>query len=176
MIDPTYDPRAALEITRYHTWRTLRDQSVGEHSCQIMRIMLCVWPTVPRKLLEYAVFHDIDEAAGDIPYPFKSRYPALRTAYNEAATAVRTRMMNDYAVPRQPNLTVIEEQFFKLCEYIEMWEYGISEVNMGNMYAVVIAENCMKMVPRLCEAMPEDVAKSVMEYIQRRMKQESTIG
>lgn len=30
----TIDPRRAGEVTRYHTWSRLREQSVGEHCWQ----------------------------------------------------------------------------------------------------------------------------------------------
>ena len=173
MIDLTYDPRAALEITRYHTWRRMRDQSVGEHSCQIQRIMLCIRPDTPRKLLVYAIFHDIGEPCGDIPYPFKKNNPNLKREHRLVEGGVVVRMQDEHGVPNRPVLTEQEEDFFKMCENIEMWEYGVTEVNMGNQYAVLVAERMILVASTLAEKMPEDIKVATKKYINNRMKQES---
>lgn len=174
MINITDDPRSTLEITRYHTWRVIRAQSNGEHSCQIQRIMLCIDPNVSRRLLIYAVLHDIDESVGDIPYPFKKNNPDLKAAFNRVALEMRRGMEETHHIPRLPVLDEIEEKFFKICEYIEMWEYGITEVNMGNLYAVLIAERCILAASNLMQDLPTPLQEKIKKYIANRMKQEST--
>lgn len=175
MIDPTHDPRNALEINRYHTWRT-RQQTVGEHSAQIMRVMLCIWPQVPRKLLVHAVFHDIEEPAGDIPYPFKKDNPGLKREYDEVARKVRRVMVEDHGIPGPIALDEFEEKFFKMCEFIEMWEFGLSEVNMGNQYAVIIAERCIQAANKILPDLHPSVQEHAKRYVANRMKQENPNG
>lgn len=67
MIDIRTDPRLAGEVSRYHTWPHLRQQSVAEHSWQVMRIMLAIYPMVPRVLLIHCMAHDAGEI-GDRNY------------------------------------------------------------------------------------------------------------
>jgi hypothetical protein len=177
-LDMSYDPRAALEITRYHTWRTIRRQSNGEHSCQVMRIMLTIWPSVPRTVLFYAVFHDIGEVVGDIPYPFKRNVPELADGYKKAERQAILTMRNDWEMPGLPNLSLDEEAFFKMCEFIEMMEFGMSEVRMGNLYAKLIVTRCQLGAVDWCERYKKaggdpNVVKRVQSYIQLREDREA---
>jgi hypothetical protein len=173
VIDITHDPRAAMEIRRYHTWRTLRSQSNGEHSCQIIRIMLCIWPEVPRKLIVHAAMHDVGEMAGDIPYPFKKNNPKLRDEHGKAEREVYTTMADKWGLPRLTVLSHDEEKFFKMCEYLEMWEYGISEQRMGNSYAAMISERCILMASKLALELPETIRNSATKYTAMRQEQEN---
>lgn len=176
MIDLTHDPRAALEIRRYHTWKVFNGRTVGEHSAQIMRIMLCIWPQVPRKLLVHAVFHDIEEPAGDIPYPFKKDNPGLKREYDEVARKVRLTMVACHKIPEAVVLDEMEEKFFKMCEFIEMWEFGLSEVNMGNQYAVIIAERCIIAANKILGDLHPNMQDDAKRYVANRMKQENPNG
>lgn len=176
MIDITPDPRAALEIPRYHTWRIIRSQTVGEHSAQIMRIMLTIWPRCPRRLLIYAVYHDMGEMAGDIPYPFKKNYPELNTGMKKAELEIRNLQRESCGVPPDVALSATEQKFFKLCEYIEMWEYGLAELNMGNEYAKLIA---IRMLNEIHKMMPfgeipdhPGVAQAIGRYMEARTAME----
>lgn len=139
VIDITFDPRVAGEIRRYHTWSVHRDQSVGEHSWQIMRIMLAIWPRCPRRLLIHAVIHDMPEMGGDISYPFKVIFPELKSLMTRVENYVAHEQMNN-GRPSIVSLSPYEHLVFKICEWIEMWEYGLHEHNLGNRYAEKIVE------------------------------------
>ncbi len=66
------DPRQAGLVRRYHTWAVTRDQTVAEHSWQVARVLLAIWPDVPRHLIIHCLTHDLGErAGGDLPYPVK---------------------------------------------------------------------------------------------------------
>lgn len=182
----TYDPRAAGEIRRYHTWSVNRDQSVGEHSWQIMRIMLAVWPRCPRRLLIHAVIHDMPESAGDIPYPFKLLFPDLKKAMTHAETHVSSEQMKN-GRPEIPRLSPYEHLVFKLCEWVEMWEFGLHEFNMGNKYAQLLID---RMQPEIAAGLlrlegqhfadTQDarqhpgIATALRKYMKRRMEMEGT--
>lgn len=172
MINITHDPRVALEIRRFHTWRCLREQTVGEHSCQIQRIMLTIWPECTRRLLTYAVLHDIDEMVGDLPYPVKHDNPGLRREYDAATAKWRAISEERFGLPPLPVLSQSEEAFFKLCEFLEMWEYGLSEQRMGNEYATMVVERCILRASTMMTAMPRDIQPAIKRYVDNRVKQE----
>lgn len=172
------DPRHAMQISRYHTWPVIRRQSVGEHTAQIMRIMLAIWPHCPRRILVHALFHDIDEMNGDLPWPMKANDPVLKARMDLAG--VRTRAaMNKWGVPTHTILNEFEHNFFKTCEYIEMWEYGLSEQNLGNKYAAVVAQRMILCASASMEklATPPDgdypnLVPAIKQYVDEREKQE----
>jgi len=173
------DPRAGLELTRYHSWPVHRRQSVGEHSAQIMRILLTVWPDCPRRMLVHAVTHDIGEMAGDVQYPFKQRIFGMKAAHDMAERVVRDDMRRVFGLPKDQVLTEFEESVFKIVEFIEMWEYGLREMNMGNRYGRVIAARCILAASkRLEELDPVAASRSpelrpaIMSYVNTRTKWE----
>lgn len=174
MIDPTHDPRVAGQITRFHTWPRIRDQSVGEHTWQVLRIMLAIWPDCPRKLLVHGVIHDAGEMAGDIPYPFKRNDQILKDRMDAAEASIRDKM---YGLPEDIVLSHYEQKFFKLCEFLDMWEFGLHEINLGNNYAFVVATRCIIAASSILENMePEqgypDIRASTKRYCDWRQKQD----
>ncbi len=133
------DPRHGLQVRRYHTWRTHQVQSTGEHSAQVMRVMLTLWPECPRNMIVHALFHDVGEMAGDLPWPVKKNDPVLKERMDHAETKVHLQMSSAWGVPRPVQLTEWEANFFKMCESLEMWEFSLTERNMGNRYATIMA-------------------------------------
>lgn len=58
--------------TRYHTERTLREDTVGHHSFNVAAIVMYVRPDASAALLRAALLHDVAEhVLGDIPAPVK---------------------------------------------------------------------------------------------------------
>jgi 5'-deoxynucleotidase YfbR-like HD superfamily hydrolase len=178
------DPRAAGEIRRYHTWAVQRDQSVGEHTWQIMRILLTVWPSCPRNVIVHAIIHDMGEMAGDVQYPFKGLFPELRAGSEKAENHVRDMQRKTLGAPdvKHP-LSPFEHHVFKACDNLEMWEYGVREVNRGNNYAKIIVTRMMTAVALNISALTamedhqqyktnEDVVPSIHKYMQKRLKME----
>ena len=145
------DPRAVGEARRYHTWAIHRDQSVGEHTWQVMRILLTVWPLAPRNVIVHALMHDGGEMSGDIQYPFKRLFPELRAGADKAEDYVRNLQRKSLGAPEAKPLSVFEKLVFKACDNLEMWEMGMREVNMGNNYAKII---CTRMMRALVKKSP----------------------
>lgn len=173
------DPRIAGQVTRYHTWIRTRDQSVGEHSWQIMRILLTVWPSAPRKLLVHAVLHDIGEMAGDIPYPGKRNDNILKERMDAAETRLHREMEERWDLPPAVVLNQYEYRVFKLCENLEMWEWGLQEQNRGNRYGAVVSLRMLLAASALLgDLVPPsgdfpDLRSSVRRYIKRRKEHEN---
>jgi len=182
------DPRAAGQVRRYHTWAVIKDQSVAEHTWQIMRILLTIWPAAPRNVLVYALAHDMGEMAGDIQYPFKLMFTELKTGSEKAENHVRHEQRAHFGAPLEAHpLSKFERYVFKACDNLEMWEYGIRELNMGNKYANIIvtrmrsaiAEN-MNNIYSLKETQQAqqnpDVIANIQKYMKTRIQMESEIG
>lgn len=142
VIDPqTLCPRRAYEVSRYHTWPHLQRQTVGEHSAQVWRILKAIWPDCPARLLDHCMTHDMGEGvSGDVPYPVKRSSPAVKRGLDELEMAAHLRMSVSWMVPEPSAIDNFERMVFKLAEYIEMWEFGLSELTLGNRAARLIAQ------------------------------------
>jgi 5'-deoxynucleotidase YfbR-like HD superfamily hydrolase len=178
------DPRAAGQVRRYSTWHVHRDQSVGEHTWQVMRILMTIWPKAPRNVIIHALVHDMGEMAGDIQYPFKNMFPELRAGADKAENYVQHMQRRDMGIPEVTHpLSPFEKQVFKLCDNLEMWEFGLVERNMGNRYADIVAARMQEAVARNLENIEEmattkqyqdnaEIIGAVHRYMQNRMEAE----
>jgi len=183
MINLCNDPRSGLELERYHSWATHRRQSVGEHTAQIMRILLTIWPDCPRKLLVHVLTHDMGEMAGDVQYPYKKKIRGMREAHVEAERLVMSEMRDTLGMPPEVQLSIYEYVVFKFCEYIEMWEFGLREQNMGNKYGAAIADRMILEASILYDAALAsppggcvDIRPAARRYMDARMKFEELDG
>jgi hypothetical protein len=188
MLDLTSDPRAAGEIVRYHTWSMHNHQSVGEHTWQVLRIMLTVWPSCPKHVIVYVVVHDMGEMAGDIPYPFKQLVVDLKPAMLQAESIVRDYQRKTLGIPEDSKtITPFQMHAFKACEHIEMWECGLREVNMGNRYALLVRDRMLQAVSKNFQALEAmegtqeyshnpGLVKSMHRYMTERMRMEESNG
>lgn len=179
MINCAEDPRVALMLTRYHSWPRLRDQSNGEHSAQILRILLTVWPDCPRKMLVHGIRHDMGEMAGDIQYPYKANNPPLKRMMDDIECQVTDRMSETIGTPPFVLLSNYEERVFKLVEFLEMWEQGLTEMGMGNKYARIIAMRCITAASAIMEELEKlrkdepDIRPAVKRYVDKRTEWEN---
>src|ERR1043166_2928788 len=77
--------RLAGQVTRYHTWPVHRQQSVGEHTWQVLRIYQQIWGSVEPEVTNYILWHDAGElVTGDPPFPFKRENPQFKESYRLA--------------------------------------------------------------------------------------------
>lgn len=166
----TLDPRSAGRVTRFHTWERVKEQSNAEHTWQVIRIMLAIWPECPREVLVEVMFHDVGErVSGDAPYPTKAESPVLKTEMDRLENAGRLGMTPWGVVARKP-LTVEAHAIFKMAEFIEMWEYALDEVALGNANCVLIRDRCHSKAAEMCNARPnDDVRSRTVSYMQRRI-------
>lgn len=166
----TLDPRSAGKVTRFHTWERLREQSIAEHTWQLIRIVLAIWPDAPREVLVEVMFHDVGErVSGDAPYPTKAESPALKTEMDRLENAGRLGMTPWGVVAHKP-LDADAHAIVKMAEFIEMWEYALDEVALGNANCVVIRDRCYARAVELSWAAPASIQVRAESYIQRRIK------
>lgn len=178
------DPRRSGRVLRYHTYPTLQAQTVGEHTWQVMRILWAIWPEVPRHVLQHALVHDCGELrVGDVPYNSKRLLDGMEAAFDKAETEAVLSMCAPWGLPAPPPLADWERATFKLAELIEMMEFGLTEVNLGNRYAELIVSRCAAKVQEYLTysgdsqptPIPEPIIKAARSYVDRRRKTEEQI-
>lgn len=130
--DVVTSTRLAGLVKRYHTWPTLRTQTVAEHSWQVARIFRELFPDAwCIEVADWIQMHDMPEiGTGDVPFPLKARYPELKAIYEEIESEV-----SDNLGLVWPELTDRQRLLIKVCDLLEMWEHGSEEKMMGNKYA-----------------------------------------
>lgn len=179
MINCAKDPRCGLQITRFHTWPTVRRQSNGEHSAQVARILLMIWPTCPRKMLVHAIAHDTGEAAGDIEQSFKVRFPELKRIADQVEKSVRAEQRDIFGGPEDVVLSDWEKSVFRIVDRLECWEFALQEINLGNQYARIMAQRSLLAASDAMESLGDpppgapDVRPAIKRYVDVRLKWET---
>lgn len=169
MIDIRTDPRLAGEVSRYHTWPHIRQQSIAEHSWQVMRVLLAIYPMASRGLLIHCMNHDAGEiGTGDIPYPIKKENPELKKIMDNLESETIGVMASKWNFPVPALLSPEEKIVFKIAEFIEMWEWALKEQLLGNKFAEVVASRCLEEAFSLCRKISQDIAELAQRYIVTR--------
>ena len=140
--------RRGATVTRYHTHRVLRPQSVGEHSHGVALIALELWRETfwrktyaselpPAWLLLAALEHDLAEGqVGDMPSPAKRRHPALHAALTNAELAESERLelgAHEHLGPEASDILRMADQLEFLCYALD--ERRLGNTDMGRVFA-----------------------------------------
>lgn len=171
MHDPVKtDMRLAGRLLRYHTWPHTRPQTVGEHSWQLARILLTVYPEASAAMFAYIVVHDVGELhTGDAPYPVKGRNPALKAEMDRLEQNGLEDMATTWGLSLSAaTITNREAIIIKACELVEMYEWGLEELNLGNRYAWLVANRCLEAFHLL--KVPDPAGARLISYISQRQK------
>lgn len=178
-IDPTSDPRLAGGLRRYHAWPILVPQTVAEHSWQVARILLAIWPDCDRRLVVAALLHDVGEwgGPGDVPFLAKRASPTLAREAGRMEVDAHLSMCLPWSLPGPAILSVLEQRVLKVADLLEMWEKGQEEVLLGNRFAELVVERTRDAALKLLswpgntdEEAPvmANVAHRTRTYMQRR--------
>lgn len=171
----TLDVRSAGQVTRYHTWSRVRDQSVGEHTWQLIRVLLAIYPAAPRRLIIEAMFHDVGErVTGDPPYPIKAQNPELKREMDRLERGARLSMTR-WGIRAPLRISDRDRAAMKLAEFIEMAEWGWDEVALGNRNAQLVLDRCLGVARETIkqpDSLPPRVAEMAGEYVNRRENHE----
>lgn len=161
------DARRGGAVLRYHTWPTLQRQTVAEHSWNMVRILVAIWEQAPAEAILYAEFHDTPEVAcGDPPYPVKAENPDLKAGFD--------RVEEEAAVDMGIAQFLRPDEFWrrrvKLCDVIEMWEFGLDERAMGNGFAQPIVDGMGYLLDELIRQYRLSVGEEemIMRYVAER--------
>lgn len=127
--------RDAADTLRYHTQRTLRSQTVGAHSFNMLMLLNLIAPDSRKEVLQAIMFHDLPEKfTGDVPAPIKRASPALKVLMDELEMDLKP-LYRDF------NLTPEEHALVKWVDLMELAMFGLEELKMGNRYAEEVAQN-----------------------------------
>jgi 5'-deoxynucleotidase YfbR-like HD superfamily hydrolase len=93
----------------------------------------------PSHMLVYCLWHDLGELwAGDLPFGAKIRNNGLKEAMEHAESS-GLRLL-DITLPV---LTDMEKAKVKICDLLEMWEFGTYETHLGNEYAAPVVNDTL---------------------------------
>lgn len=136
----TRSPRLAGLVRRYHTWPISREQTVAEHSWHVARLYLTLFgiDEMSGPVWEYILWHDAAEiVTGDLPFPVKVNNQDLKQACDRIEADALSKMQVIL-----PQLTSEQKKRVKLCDILEMWEYGIEEFQRGNQFSIPVIKRC----------------------------------
>jgi hypothetical protein len=141
---------------------------------QVMRILLAIRPNAPRHLLVHCLVHDIGEmVTGDPPYPVKKNNPGLKAECDRIERDAHLAMCHPWSFPPPQRLTEHEHALFKVAEFLEMWEWGIHEVGLGNHYAELVTQRCEEAVHSFLAREEEGLTRdAIINYMSRRANHE----
>jgi len=141
----------AGQVVRWHTWPTLRKPNVAEHQCRVAQIYCEVFGIPRAEVLYYCLHHDMGEQfAGDVPFGGKHRVEG----YGEAVNTAEMLGLEQQGITL-PELTSVEWSRFKVCDLLEMYEFSLHELTMGNQYASIPMTDTRKIVLQLAEGIDE---------------------
>lgn len=154
--------RAAGLVRRWHTWFRHQEQTVAEHSWQMLRIYYQIWGRPEGKVTDYLVWHDTPEiATGDMPFPIKRDNPVLK----EEADRIEKEQLKRLGGPSLDGLTDAEKLRVKFCDCADMMEYGVSEMMMGNNYAKCIAVDMRRAAEEYASRMSPTDNKAALKFL-----------
>lgn len=137
--DVVQSARLAGCVKRYHTWPTLTTQTVAEHTWHVMRIWWALFGPPSREVTTYLLWHDAGElATGDVPYPVKKDEPEVGAIFCRIEKEAVRKMGGPYDAAL--GLSERDRQRAKICDLLEMYEFGLQEARMGNSYAEPIVD------------------------------------
>lgn len=148
-----HSARMAGAVKRYHTWPVLNQQTVADHTWHVMRICFQLWGPLPPEVSTYILWHDAPEiVTGDLPFPIKRDTPELAEILNVIDD--ETRAATGWP---SPEVLPLWKKRIKLCDLIEMHEYGWVELRQGNKFALPIINDTRTAIDKLsAELGPED--------------------
>ena len=130
--------RAGGAVKRYHTFPTLGNQTVGEHSHAVALLLFTL--TAPSESLVFAALHhDLAEYdTGDCPANVKWKFPEMCKILEEAEASINETLNISI------NLTEDEKKWLQLCDTLEYCLYALEQRRLGNMNMDIVFHRGMK--------------------------------
>jgi 5'-deoxynucleotidase YfbR-like HD superfamily hydrolase len=154
-MDVTKSLRFAGLVKRYHTWPVLREQTNAEHTWHVLRIYHKLFGPPSTDVTLAIMYHDVGEIkTGDAPFPVKRENPDLKAAYDRVEAAHREILL---PYDTTSKLTEYEIRCIKICDLVEMWEYGMEEYLKGNNLAIPIIDRTKLVALSMCDSPLEDM-------------------
>jgi hypothetical protein len=115
-------------VKRWHTRRMLTTDTVGEHTANVIIILLMLETSPSKSLIYAALLHDTAEQwTGDIPATAKWSSPELKFACDN----LERKMLDDNYLAL-PHLTEHEQLALKWADMLDLLYRCIDELELGN--------------------------------------------
>jgi 5'-deoxynucleotidase YfbR-like HD superfamily hydrolase len=160
--DIYHDGRFSGLVKRWHTWPVLKEQTVAEHTWQVMRIWWEIFGPMEPHVSTYLLWHDGGEVvSGDVPFYAKRDNPNLKAALDsvEAVALYEVAGLSDDVDPQ-------DRIRAKCCDLLEMLEHCVVERGLGNRYIEPPYKNLEEKLLEVIETLVDiSEAVSVEEYL-----------
>lgn len=157
------DPRFAGEVKRYHTWPCLQVQTVASHTWHVMRIYWQLFGPMPPVVSTHLLWHDAGELrAGDLPFPVKANNPKLKAEIERLELDTLAGMQ-----VKLPPLSEREKVRCKLCDLLEMYDFGLVERALGNSMSAPIIDDINLTVGVLVRNLPKQERQPIWDYMMK---------
>lgn len=118
---------AGAEVTRFHTYTTLQNETVGHHSHGVACLVLMLDQSASSPLLIAALLHDLAEhRTGDIPSPAKREY-----GIGEQVEKLELRLMLESGIIF-PELSPEDARTLKFADIAHGALFCLREMSLGN--------------------------------------------
>lgn len=164
--------RVLQHVPRWGIIRTLRQQSVAEHSYYVAlyatyiakRLHLtdldCQWVT------QAALVHDFEEmVSGDIPTPFKDAMKMFKLPDGaRVLSAPRSMALSIMSV--EPRNKALCEEIIRVADLFEATMYLADEYYMGNSTVNTLLDHFCENLGEIAAQLDEDLKLELMKYVQ----------
>lgn len=136
-----HDLRCAGSVKRYHTWPTISQQTVADHTFHVLRIFRECYPghLATMRVVDEILYHDMAEiTTGDLPYPVKRENREL----GRQVKMVEDEWFMEMGIEHN-RLNEDERHCLKMCDMLEMAEFAVHEMCLGNTYALPVYSRIM---------------------------------
>ena len=119
--------REASRIERAHTIRHFGSYTNGQHSFDMVTLLLELQPDASRDLILAVVHHDLSERwIGDTPFPAKLESHSLNESLNGLGRRVDEKMGWSH------ELSWMDNRWLQIIDRLEFFLWADDQVNMGN--------------------------------------------
>lgn len=128
--------RDAGAVRRYHVQRTLRQQTVAEHTFGMLMLIKQVraGTFISPALYDAVLHHDLPELfTGDIPAPIKRAHPDLGPLMDSIEEGLAPLYI-------EPDLDAEDTALLKWADRMELVLWCLEEVKMGNRYCIPMVQ------------------------------------
>lgn len=155
--------RLSGSVKRYHTWPTINQQTNADHTFHLLRIYIRIFGAPSPMVTVFIVRHDMGEiASGDLPFHAKANNPDLKVCADRVEQAHLSSI--DCELPQLP---LQEKLRIKVCDLLEMHEFGLVEAMMGNQFAEPICVDTLKAVLSITRQMCDSDKSLVHKFISK---------
>jgi len=137
--------RAAGQVERWHFFPTIQRQTVAEHTWQVLRVWYELYGPPSPEVTVVILLHDAGEIkTGDIPFELGRDHPSVKGQLSSLEKKHVEKMITFNCIPPGlgiPKLSSWEIKRIKMCELLEMLEFALDEIELGNKNGFAIIDN-----------------------------------